>query len=686
MALFFSVLRFALALFLSVSAAGSLVGIVFRTQQGFRERFLLQVTFSVLIISLVTAICGLIHCLDSFSILLSTALVFIVFRFRTEQSTGPKRGHLKYIPFVLLVPFAVNLFFISAFVLLPPVDWDAMTYHLYIPCRWIRDGACFHVPTVFGDNAAAFAPKLFSLICAWTMILHESDILTNCLSVLFLATAALYIYGICIQCGSGRRPALLASSLSACTPALCFRTFTATPDTAMLAFLLGGFYWFLKSMRKDTSYAQSCCCAAGIISCGMAAGMKTVGLFFGFPIILLLTIQMILRKRPGILILSPFLFVAAGAWFYVINLILYKNPLFPLDISFTGIRLFKGAYNSDAIRAGEFYTDSIPELLKNLVSSWGLPLCIVFAAGTLFLPAAAVIFRKKNLFVLLFVFLFWVLGYFYVIPHNLQTRFLFPGLALSFTGLSFVFRLLKKRNLQYLFFSIPVLFFVFESASGLIPDYAILPISPLLMIIVCFIVGGLLFLSSIKINKNRNFSLIMAGVFLMLCIFVALQSAPAVRCAALKRSDFAGWADSFIPFNGSRPTVPLTIAYTGFNLPYVFVGPYLKNRIVYCNVSGRQTDNFFDFWKQKQPPSLFKYHKPGLYRKNPDYKIWLGNLEKSGAELLAVMEMHPYERCYLETDSKGFPVEAKWASEHPEKFRLVHEGRHGKIFLIPGNR
>ena len=37
-----------------------------------------------------------------------------------------------------------------------PVDWDAASYHLYLPARWLQEGRIFHLPTVFGDNAAAF--------------------------------------------------------------------------------------------------------------------------------------------------------------------------------------------------------------------------------------------------------------------------------------------------------------------------------------------------------------------------------------------------------------------------------------------------------------------------------------------------------------------------------------------------
>ena len=98
------------------------------------------------------------------------------------------------------------------FLPLPPLDWDAMTYHLHLPSRWVQEGHLFHIPTVFGDNAAAFAPQNAALLFAAPMALLGADFTANCTPLLFLLLVSLAVYRLAVQVGVRGGPAVAAAA------------------------------------------------------------------------------------------------------------------------------------------------------------------------------------------------------------------------------------------------------------------------------------------------------------------------------------------------------------------------------------------------------------------------------------------------------------------------------------------
>jgi hypothetical protein len=126
---------------------------------------------------------------------------------------------------------------------------------------------------------------------------------------------------------------------------------------------------------------------------------------------------------------------------------------------------------------------------------------------------------------------------------------------------------------------------------------------------------------------------------------------------------------------------PLRVAYTGANVPYALVGPRLRHRVVYCNTRGEAADGFYEFWRRD--PRVYAYHKPGIYRGADDsYDVWLGHLRAESIDLVAIFALYPAERRYLPATPEGFPIEQRWAAEHPERFQPVALGHFAEIYRV----
>jgi hypothetical protein len=103
------------------------------------------------------------------------------------------------------------------------------------------------------------------------------------------------------------------------------------------------------------------------------------------------------------------------------------------------------------------------------------------------------------------------------------------------------------------------------------------------------------------------------------------------------------------------------------------MGPRLTRPVRYVNTQGPLEDGFYDFWQRDQGLSMRQ--KPGLYRGGgrDDYDQWIRNLEAAKIDWLVVFRLHRQER-YIAADREGFPIERRWATSHPARFRNIASG------------
>lgn len=677
--IFIYLLSFFAALFLIFSISARILSMT-RAVLPISHYIICVLIFSCLITEAATYICGITGVLNSSYILLLLFAVYLPLLLKAgpmfpEQYKIPCHYYLC----LFFFPAILSISFLAVYLPLCPAEWDAMTYHLYIPCRWVQEGMIFHIPTAFGDNAAAFAPKGWELFTAFVLSFLHSDTLMNCVSLIFLFLSALCVYEISLEIGSEEVSAIIAASVFFCIPALFRETFTANADIYMLAFLCASLLFFLRSVREGKIFDIALCG----ISLGLAMGSKTAASAFVFPLIVLLFLRLTCRRNfRGILCFLMLIMLAVG-WNYLENFLRFGNPFFPLNVSLMDVNILEGAYGTNAIKAGEFHAPALSWLFKALSFNYGLLTLMLIPCGT-----AGFLFslrggKRVSVMLTLLIFILWLFSYIFIIPHNMETRFMFPALAVSMTGFALFLGILKNRPAQVLIYLLYSGVFIFMGFYSLSSFSKRVPLLLTGLLAVSLLAEALL--AYFLCRKFRKIFFAILAVLMFSTLYMTELSAPGLRTLNLRMADFAGWLSEIyqrfnVPVNGAPP---LTIAYSGNNLPYAFVGYGLKNKVIYCNVQGDCDDNFYDFWNKDR--KQYPYHKPDIYRNKPDYTQWLENLRKSKATILVISMKYPASEpasriCLFPED--GFPVEDKWASCHPEKFILADKTRNGRIYII----
>ncbi len=585
----------------------------------------------------------------------------------------------------------------------PPVAWDAMTYHLYQPARWLQEGGLFHVPTVFSDNAAAFAPQNGALFFAWQMALSRRDALVNVSQLFCLLLLALALYRLCRHLGVAREPAALAALTVLWLEPLRHLAVSANVDVFIIAFWLAALYWLLLALRRP----QLGVFAVAGLAAGLAAGTKTLGLpLVGFSAVVPL-LWLFGRRHFGGLALYLVVAAAGGGWWTLRSAWLYGNPLFPLDVSLGPLRL-AGAYDSAAVRAGEFHLEGLGAVAASVWRQFGPVVCVLLILGVLALGGGALRAtlkpdardpsagrrRAAEHWLLFALAVLWMGFFVWVVPHNNQARFLLPALVLSLVGwgraLQWAGRRLgaaAPRGLWLL--AAAVLLVVSRPWQGWRMQLATLAeaeVDAVRWLVVAGLGGALAIAAFALANRQHRWpraaGLLLAGwVLVAVLVALAARHADASRPAFLAAADFRGWAEGYLPF--ARPDAPpLSIAYTGANVPYTLLGSGWRSRAVYVNTQGNPGDGFYDFWSRDR--RRHPYHKPGIYRGRDDYETWLSHLDAERVDLVVIFALHWAERRYLHATPEGFPVEQAWVRQHPERFAPVLTGRAAEIYrLLP---
>jgi hypothetical protein len=561
-----------------------------------------------------------------------------------------------------------------------------MTYHLYFPARWIQAAAIEHIPTVFGDNAAAFAPQNGALIHAWSMSLLGSDALTNTLSGIAIAAAMVALWSLSRTLGARARPAAWVVGWTVLLQPVMRESIAATVDA------LAWSIWIL-SLALAARYAIVCrpgLIGASGIALGFAAGTKTVAVplaaMLGTGVAVLLVTR---RAWRDLAIYSGCAAMSGMPWF-LRNFLLYGNPLFPLHVQ-VGPLTFPGAYDSSAVRAGEFYIGDTVALLQHLARSWTWPTIAVGLLGFVFLIASCL----SNLVVrqprrawpnaLTAGLAFAAFAYYLlVVPHNMETRFAVPALLLALCGWAVVLTRLRERSA-----ALPTVLWSLMTLA-LLPHYfrhvrsTYMGVRPGWLLAVVAVGGAAWALrwavgrwgSAARQPVLRRAAALASAVAL---IVVSMHAVEASRFGEYRRVAGTQYSSGYLHFvNADIP--PATIVYTGFNVPYVLIGPRLRHRVVYCNVSGEIDDGFYEFWRRE--PRLHRYYRPPIYRANPDFDVWMECVRRVSADYVAVYALHPGVRGYMDSDDDGFPIERGWIRNHPELFAPVRRSHGTEIYAV----
>ncbi len=578
---------------------------------------------------------------------------------------------------------------LATFLPIPPIDWDAVTYHLYLPARWLQEGRLFHVPTVFSDNAAAFAPQNGALFFTWQMALSGRDALINISQLLCLVFMGLALYRTSRLLGLGRQPATLAALTLPWLAPIRRWTYSGNVDIFMVAFAFGALYWQVLYLRR----AERPTLVACGLATGLAAGTKVLGLPLTALQALPLLLVLIWRKRVAELCMFFACVIAGGGWWYLKNAWLYGNPLFPVRISLPFFEL-PGAYGPEALRAGEFHLVSWRAVALSLRDQYGATTCLLMGLGLVVLARRARRglmgrrYRDRYSALLLFAFAITWAGFFTtVIPHNDQARFALPVLVISLIGWGLLLRRARHSGVGPMagLWLAGVSAAVFASRPWAAWSFGFATLARAEIDIGRWLgvagLGGAVLLGvwSLRSRIPRPAALAATAVVLWLAVTTATSHSDTSRAAFFAQADYRDWGKGFLRFNHPEAT-PARIAYSGANVPYALVGAGWRHRVIYLNTQGAADDGFYDFWNRDR--RTYPHHKPGLYRGDDDEDLWLARLAEENIDTVVLFALHRAEGRYIRATPEGFPIERAWVQSRPELFEPILTERRAEIYRL----
>ncbi|UCF89045.1 MAG: glycosyltransferase family 39 protein, partial [bacterium] len=231
-----------------------------------------------------------------------------------EAVSQGARGPLMLVGAALLI----NL----AYLLVPPVFFDAVTYHLELPSRYLLEGRIFHV----GENLYSGYPQLVE-------ILYGAGLGLDGVALAGMISLTSFILTLALLWGWGRKRfgdegSAWGLAILALSPPLMILVGFFHNDWFAAFFTLAAVFLLMEGSRQ-----AGVMLLAGVMA-GLAGGCKYTSLAFAFaaPLAAGIMVDVLGKERfragPWLLFLASAL-IAGSPW-YIKNLIFTGDPLYPL--------------------------------------------------------------------------------------------------------------------------------------------------------------------------------------------------------------------------------------------------------------------------------------------------------------------------------------------------------------------
>ena len=603
---------------------------------------------------------------------------------------------------IVISGFVVLLSFSRA-LLMPPLAWDCLTYHLTSAALWIKKGTLF-IFKAPDQMQNAYFPINGELFASWLLLPFHNDLLVNSMNFPITFLGGLACYAIARELGLNRKEASFAPALICFAPTIYAQITTEYVDNAAFAFCSTSVLFTLRYLRRGYLYDGLLAFAAA----GILLGIKYSVIPAAGIIIIATTIKTItLVRYPGFLrksslILLGFLIVCIfGGRQYIRNTIEAGNPLYPFPlIVFNKIIEGRGALEAEEEWAIE-KKRSLDSDKFNLWEREYRKFCYFsLAAGPkylLFLILALISLFTRPYHVpkrcWYFLFIMWSIPIIIFFTNTtatiasegggdvINTRYFSLYIALFTTqGLVVSQKLFKHfRNLNFVLVAFIAWDLLYINRSHpweievLFPLVAlIIPLAIMLSRIVaekCKVLGSKGKISLIPVSLSigngtilkRWSTYVFSFVFLVTGLYFLQSYRDATRYTYYRahtdfhdfpRTFIDGWA--FLDQPNEKKTIALTMAWKPPGTKFFFyplMGRWLQNDIVYISAK----------YKWEVPTWLHR----GLLGGN-DSAIWLQNLKRNKVDYIFVQ--------------KPWPAELAWIGIYQDKFQRVFINPHYTIF------
>ncbi len=541
-------------------------------------------------------------------------------------------------------------------------SYDALGYHLHMPATWRALGRLELVPAVFGDPSSAYAPSNLELLFHALLALVGSDWLASTGQVPLAALAALAIHVAVRERGGTRAAGSGAALAFVLLPEVWQQATSALTDLGQAAFFLSAVAVLLRCERAGTSGSWG---LLGL-ALGLMLGTKFVSLVYSLPLLAWAVVVLLRRpprggRWPSAALAGAAAILAGGFW-YLRNLLVAGNPLFPLRVEIGGRTVLPGLYGRAEMLAWEYHTP-IGDLgaLFSMLASCGW----AFAAAAV--VALAILGRTRwPPLVAVLVALFWL-----VIPYQLE-RFLLPVFGLAAIAIGEVCSRLGARGGTAL---------LTLAVGGALVER---PWPGRLAVLAGVPAGALLDCVQRNLARvaERPLALVAGALALAAGAFLVLAREPERH-----RSSYPGYSvDTPIDESWRWMHEHLRegrVAYAGTNLTLPLWGRDLQRFVTYVNVTGAPDAKLHHF--SGPAASGEGGAEPVPYREGASQEVWLGNLDALEIDLLFVGRLYPIVARNVAHDADGFPIERAWADADPQRFELLFANPAARIYGVRRN-
>jgi 4-amino-4-deoxy-L-arabinose transferase-like glycosyltransferase len=231
----------------------------------------------------------------------------------------------------LALPFAVRA------MVLVPLDWDGLTYHVYFPSQWIVHRTVYLPDGAYPYNYLAFYPKNNELLETLVLIVARNDLLAKALNLPLIGLTAVATGLVCRRLGGSPTAAWGAAGLIVTTPAMFSWAATTYAEPLLNFAVLTALYFAMTAWSAEGPQMWRAGLLAGL-GAGLAAGTKFTALYFVVLLVLALALLPWLRRTgwsAGLRFLTAFggAVVLVGAWWYAFNAFATGNPVYPVKLA-----------------------------------------------------------------------------------------------------------------------------------------------------------------------------------------------------------------------------------------------------------------------------------------------------------------------------------------------------------------
>ena len=611
---------------------------------------------------------------------------------------------------LIICGFVVLLSFSRA-LLMPPLGWDCLTYHLTFAALWIKNGSLllFKAPDQIID--CAHFPMNGEIFASWLLLPFHNDLLVNAMNFPIILLGGISCYAIARELGLTRKEASFAPALLCFAPMIYFQITTQYMDNAVFAFCSASVLFTTRYLRRGHIYDV----LLAFVGAGILLGIK----YTGIPIVGLIFITTTIKtlslvsysgflKKLGLILLGLLILCPLGGRQYILNTIEAGNPLYPLSVKILHHEIFNGWDKLEQMeewiseyekeKGWDKFSLWEKEYRKFFYLSWvagpKFLLFLILAFISLFIRPCNV--PKK---VWYFLAIMWIVSsalYFSDTSIakrgqwiDASTRYLSPYIALFTIQGLFVFKKISKYFKRIDFFLVALVAWdlMYINKTHIWEVAVSYPLLILIILLIMILFKLMLVrlkrftpldeasLISIESSKQGG-SIIRKWLAYTICfipLVVGLYFLQDYRdntryiyyrnhldLKAFKYHINLVDAWEYLDQPDGKKTIAMTMGWQppgAYWFFYPLLGRWLQNDILYISAKH----------KWEVPTWLDR----GLLRGN-DFSIWLNNVRRKEVDYILVV--------------KPWPVELRWMQQNQDKFQIVFSDKDCKIFKYTRER